>query len=111
MYPPSHPWYYRDNAPLPVAEIPPADPSIYDDLPRSRAKLETELAQTRAALAKDIERYQDLAANGENALSEFDRMYGYLHTSLALKHNHIAYHKGLIDALTEALGPEQGTLF
>jgi hypothetical protein len=111
MSPPSHPWYYRDNAPLPVAAIPPADPALYDDLPRTREKRAAELAEARAALAHDIERYQDLVTNGEAALSEFDRMYGYLPTSLALKHNHISYRQGLILALTEALGPEQGTLF
>ena len=111
MYPPSHPWYYRENAPLPVAAIEPADAEVFDHLPLTRKALAAELAAARAALAQDIARYQDLAANGENALSQFDRMYGYLPTSLALKHNHIAYRKGLILVLEAALGPEQGTLF
>lgn len=115
MYEPGHPWYYRDHAPLPADEIPPADPSIYNDLPLSRKKREAELAETRACLQQDIERYQDLVTNGEAALSPPDLMYGHpwesLHSALALKHNHIAYRRGLILALREALGPEQGTLF
>jgi hypothetical protein len=38
-------------------------------------------------------------------------MFGYLHDSLALKHNHISYRKGLIIALKKALESEQGALF
>jgi hypothetical protein len=71
-YSPHHPWYYRENKPLPVEEIEPADASICTRicvLSRIREKLEAELKTAEAELQRDIEQYLDFVENGEDALS------------------------------------------
>lgn len=107
---PHDPWYYREDPPPPVEEIEPADTPVYI-LPKSRKKLEAKLEKAQADLQRDIERYLDLAQNGEAALSASDRMYGYLNASLSLKYSHISYQRGLIAAIKKALGAEQCALF
>jgi len=105
-YSPGHPWYYiLGGRPLSVDEIG-ADSCRNDvlatkDLPVDPGKRESALRRLKAEaereLAQDIERYQELVAQGKAALSRCDILMGYgLETALFLKHNHICYRKSLL---------------
>ncbi len=101
-YEPSHPWFYKFNKPLPPEEIEPAtiakDCIPQDDLKNAEAELETE-----------IRGYRILVEKGAEALSEYDRKFGSklaLETALSLKHNHIAYFKGILEHIPKQHQPD-----
>lgn len=121
QYDPSHPWHYYHKgdgaSPMPAGEIPAAK-SYLDlgvKLPRDRAKRREKLQKlyhdASDQLARDIERYTDLAERGVEALSNYDRTIAYggndaiaIASSLALKYNHISLGKSRLAALERTLG-------
>lgn len=106
-YPPTHPWHYYhagDNAaPINVEDIPPdADVGRFleRDLPKDRNKrrirLEKLLEKEANALEVDKQRYKEIATQGAEALSRYDREIAHtsdamaVACSLALKYTHIS---------------------
>lgn len=59
------------------------------------------IERTEAELASHIERYEDIRARGDEAMSDYDLRFGYTAQSsgLPLKHNHIGYTKGQLRIL------------
>lgn len=59
------------------------------------------IKRVEAELAKHIERYEDIRARGDEAMSDYDLKFGYTAQSsgLPLKHNHIGYTKGQLRIL------------
>ncbi len=102
---PGHPWYYRDNDPVPVDEIQgkprPLGLEYYvkpiKDQKKYLDNLKKYLQGQKENLNRDIARYNELLEKGENALSDFDKRCGFgLETAFSLVHNHIAYNKSVI---------------
>ncbi len=114
-YRPGHPWYYLPDGdhqpPLPAHEIPPAanvGTFVARELPRRsdnrEYRLHELLAAEEAELTRCIARYAEVVERGADALSRYDREIAYdgdlelaRASSLALVHNHIAWHKGRIE--------------
>lgn len=131
-YDPTHPWYYKlGGKPLTVEEIEPAEISdtsasvhigrLPKDAKARAEKLRTVLERNRDTLARDSGRYRDLVERGAEALDEYERALmeeagddedssNELQDALALRHNHIAYGKGMVAALERLLAatPEPG---
>jgi hypothetical protein len=107
-YSPYHPWYYKDNAPIPVDKIKTADypkELIETKFIGKPDKLQELLKSEKESLAKDIAQYQELIEKGADALSEYDKTISsnsaeeVLQTAFALVHNHISSGKGKIKAI------------
>ena len=98
---PSEPWYYQQGGrPVPVEEIQPSDvtASVGKKVgPKQRAAA---LAAAQAELQRVTDRYNDLLARGDAAISDYDKRMGYgLPMNLSLAHNHVAFYKGMVKAL------------
>lgn len=105
-----HPWYYKlGGKVLSVEAIRPAPFTNWDPIQRRRSgkpfpKLDVQLAEAKGMLARDIARYKQLIVAGDKACSDYDLKMGFdSKFNLSLKHNHIAYGKGLIVKLEEAI--------
>ena len=113
-YPPSHPWHYLaagDAQPPPRVEDimaarftdAQAGFRLAGPAGKRQALLLNMLRDQQEQLDADIARYRALTERGVACLSRYDREIAYggddelaLASSLALKHNHIAYGKGRI---------------
>jgi len=104
-YNPGHPWYYLDGwEPIAVDAIEPARCDYSRDC--KVKDREAAIVEATRDLENDIERYLSIVEKGADALSNYDVQYAAngdpelaVATALALKHNHIAYSKGLLIAL------------
>ena len=119
-YTPGHPWYYLKRGdgrqPVPIDEIPPAEPStdvLSKKLPRNkdkrRAMIKRMLDDQRRQLDEDKLRYQELLERGVGALSDYDRNIAHggdeelaWASSLSLKYNHISLGLGRLEELQRA---------
>jgi hypothetical protein len=110
-YSPGHPWYYKNGGRiLAPQEITAVDFSQakYEPVHRRNGKpypcLEEQLIAAKRELTRDIERYNQLVKQGNAACSQYNLMMGYdAGSNLSLKHNHIAYHKGVVLHLEKML--------
>lgn len=123
-----HPWHYMrdgDNAQPPAVESIPVGP-LHDEIaacwriPRNpkkrRAVLLERLDEERRELTQDIIRYREIVERGVEALSRYDREIVYggndelpRASTIALKCNHIAFHKTRIAWIERELQGGQST--
>lgn len=121
-YDPGHPWHYYwagDGAtPLPLDLVPADDnagPCMEQNLPKNpskrQARLQELLKLETERLDDDRRRYQEIVANGAEALSQFDREIAYggnnelaVASTIALKYNHIRLGLGRVRWLKAQLG-------
>lgn len=104
-YGPGHPWYYlAGGAPIPASDIRPGrhyDEAWYRGRLSGR-KLAAEIERAERELAEATAHYTALCEGRTRAVSSHDRrLFGddelAIAQSLALRHNHIAWHKGEIE--------------
>lgn len=117
-----HPCYYKEGGKiLSINEITPGRVTDQDyTYWRKRFKSDLEmLTYFQNQLEIDIQLYKKLVEKGINALSEYDIKCASggnaelaLHTALSLKHNHVCYHKGYVEYMTNKVNAlQQMSLF
>jgi len=126
QYDPGHPWhYYREGdaaEPMSAHEIPAAPKYELPSAPKNPKKrnefFKKMLADQEKQLQGDMDRYTELAENGSEALSEYDRNIAHngnddlaWASAIALKFNHIRYGQARIAALRAVLVLAPGEKF